>query len=293
MRKENELVEQKELREQMIDRIEVLDKVGELLLLPNTEYATTEQVAKYFKVGKEAIKSVCYNNNEELISNGLKYFTAKENKAFLVSCGLQPTNFRGYYMVGNNKFSNGKTRLFPKRAILNVGMLLRDSEVAKELRSKLLDILHDSESGEGSLDTIIDEINEEKILQIQLGESIYEGNMSKVIEVMTKINELKNKRIEEMKPKADYYDNVLDSDKLLTVTDIAKDLGISARKLNKILHESKIQYKQGETWFLYSEHQDRVPEYCDYHITEYGQRLKFTEKGREWIISILKNDLAS
>lgn len=66
MRKENELIEQKELREQMIDRVEVLDRVGELILLPNTEYATTEQVAKYFGVAIETIKSTINYNYEEL-----------------------------------------------------------------------------------------------------------------------------------------------------------------------------------------------------------------------------------
>nr|WP_317982816.1 hypothetical protein [Romboutsia faecis] len=35
--------------------------------------------------------------------------------------------------------------LIPKRALLRIGMLLRDSEVAKEVRSRLLDIIHDVE----------------------------------------------------------------------------------------------------------------------------------------------------
>ena len=40
--------------------------------------------------------------------------------------------------------SRGLT-LIPKRALLRIGMLLRDSEVAKEVRSRLLDIIHDVE----------------------------------------------------------------------------------------------------------------------------------------------------
>ncbi len=106
------------------------------------------------------------------------------------------------------------------------------------------------------------------------------------------------KKNKELKPKADYYDKVLmptDEDnnftKLLTVTEVAKDLGISAKKLNNLLHKKGIIFKKGKTWHLYSQHQDKIPEYADYHITEYSQTLKFTEKGRKWILEMLKNEI--
>lgn len=106
------------------------------------------------------------------------------------------------------------------------------------------------------------------------------------------------KKNKELKPKADYYDKVLmptDEDnnftKLLTVTEVAKDLGISAKKLNNLLHEKGIIFKKGKTWHLYSQHQDKIPEYADYHITEYSQTLKFTEKGRKWILEMLNNEI--
>lgn len=90
-----------------------------------------------------------------------------------------------------------------------------------------------------------------------------------------------------LQPKADYMDSVLSSDKLLTTTSIAKDLGMSAKELNKILNEKGIIYKLGGTWYLYSKYQHMVPEYADYVINEYGQQLKWTEKGRKFIIDIL------
>ena len=72
--------------------------------------------------------------------------------------------------------------------------------------------------------------------------------------------------IEIQKPKVEYHDTVLKSQKLISTTDVAKDLGMSARKLNEKLNELKVIYKQSNTWKLYSKHQDKVPEYCDYHI---------------------------
>lgn len=50
-------------------------------------------------------------------------------------------------------------------------------------------------------------------------------------------------------PKADYTDRVLQAEGLITITLIAKDFGLSARKLNDILNKEGIQYKQGRTWW--------------------------------------------
>lgn len=93
--------------------------------------------------------------------------------------------------------------------------------------------------------------------------------------------------VEQQKPKVEYHDTVLNSDKLVTTTDIAKDLGMSARALNLKLNELGIIFKQGKSWKLYAKHQNKVPEYCDYHINEFGQTLKWTEKGRKFIIDTL------
>lgn len=93
-----------------------------------------------------------------------------------------------------------------------------------------------------------------------------------------------------MKPKVEYYENVLQPNtyiKLLTMSEIAKDLSISAQKLNKELNEKGIIYKQNRTWMLYAKYQDMIPEYFDYTINEHGQTLKATEKGREFIINLL------
>ena len=96
--------------------------------------------------------------------------------------------------------------------------------------------------------------------------------------------------IEQQQPKVEYYDTVLKSDKLLTTSQIGKDLGMSARKLNEILNDLGIIYKQSNTWMFFSEHQDKVPEYADYVIGENFQQLKWTEKGRKWILSLLKEN---
>ena len=98
-----------------------------------------------------------------------------------------------------------------------------------------------------------------------------------------------------LKPKGEYHDKVLNPTdeengftKLLTTTEVAKDLGMNAKQLNNILHEKRIIYKQGKTWVLYSKYNYLISEkYCDYFINKFGNLLKWTEKGRKFIIELL------
>lgn len=142
MTNEFQLVEKRELREEFIGRMEVLDKVGDLILLPSTEFATTEQVATYYGVPKETIETVVIRNKEELESDGYETYGKSEIVDFLKGSLVRFKNFQGYMEIEHEgnliKIANRGLRLFPKRAILRVGMLLRDSEVAKEVRAELL-----------------------------------------------------------------------------------------------------------------------------------------------------------
>lgn len=106
---------------------------------------------------------------------------------------------------------------------------------------------------------------------------------------------VKDQIIGELKPKADYYDEILKNPGLVTITQIAKDYGMSDKKMNRILHELGIQYKQSEQWLLYS----------DYHCLGYTQSevtdiirsdgtpdvkllTKWTMKGRLFLYNKLK-----
>lgn len=187
MKRENQLLENKKIREEVVDRIEVLEQVGELLLLPNTEFATTEMVAKYYVEDIETIKKIVERHNDEIISDGYKVLTANELRDIKSLCQI--------------KSRARSLAIFPKRAILRIGMLLRDSKIAKELRSRLLDIIHDSEQGQGNIETIINEISEEKQLMLQRIEAEMNGNFDEVCVINAKLFALKNKRISELEDK--------------------------------------------------------------------------------------------
>lgn len=114
--------------------------------------------------------------------------------------------------------------------------------------------------------------------------------------LLVKVEENEKLQIEneEMKPKASYHDKVLNPEKLVTTTDIAKDLGMSAQGLNILLHTNKIIYpvkKNGRTkcWKPYKDYQWLIPEYADFKISEYDTQLKWTEIGRKWLIEFIES----
>ncbi len=122
---ETVLLESRALRESVSDRTEALDKIKALSVLPDGLHVTTQMVADYFEVGIEAVKSLVKDHREELQANGYRLLTGSALRSFKDLCGLSPQA----RSVG----------IFSRRAVLNVAMLLRDSIVARQVRSYLLD----------------------------------------------------------------------------------------------------------------------------------------------------------
>jgi hypothetical protein len=120
------LVESRTMRSQYTDRFEVLDKAGSLSLLPDDTHATTEMVADFYEVPVDTLYKVIRRNSEELESNGLRVLTGQEYKDFAVD-NLSSANPRAR-----------RVTLLPRKAILNVGMLLTESDVARKVRAYLL-----------------------------------------------------------------------------------------------------------------------------------------------------------
>lgn len=112
------------------------------------------------------------------------------------------------------------------------------------------------------------------------------------------IENLKQKQIiGELKPKSDYTDKILKSTSLLSINQIAKDYGMSAIQMNRILHELVIQYKQGKQWFLYSKYHDKGYTHSETFFvqnTDGSMEIKMitkgTQKGRLFLYQKLKSE---
>lgn len=127
-----EVIDQKDKRDSLVERVEVLERVKDLLLLPEIEVATAQQVADFYGVNKKAVDNLVLRNKEEITGDGYYVIKTRNLKVSLKN----EYNLEEY---GIGKFTPSLS-LFPKRAILRVGMLLRDSKVAKEVRTQLLNI---------------------------------------------------------------------------------------------------------------------------------------------------------
>lgn len=102
-------------------------------------------------------------------------------------------------------------------------------------------------------------------------------------------------RIGELTPKADYCDRVLADKSLVTITQIAKDYGMSGRALNATLHDFGVIYKQGETWFLYAKYQKTGWTHSETIMVnkkdgtqKAALNTKWTQKGRLGLYELLK-----
>ena len=102
-------------------------------------------------------------------------------------------------------------------------------------------------------------------------------------------------RVNELMPKADYCDKVLADKSLVTITQIAKDYGMSGRSLNAMLHDFGVIYKQGDTWLLYAKYQKTVCTRSETIMVERSDgtrkvvlNTKWTQRGRLGLYELLK-----
>ena len=109
---------------------------------------------------------------------------------------------------------------------------------------------------------------------------------------------IQNQQIVEMKPKASYYDVVLNCKDLVAISVIAKDYGWSANRMNQYLHEKGVQYKQGnKIWLLYQKYAEMG--YTNTKTHSYpgsdgsmhtAVHTYWTQAGRLFIYGLLKAD---
>ena len=111
-------------------------------------------------------------------------------------------------------------------------------------------------------------------------------------------NAVQKQQLIEMKPKASYYDVVLNSPDAVAITVIAKDYGKSAQWLNEYLNEKGIQFKQGnKIWLLYQKYAEKGYTCTKTHTYPGNDgeihtkvHTYWTQKGRLFIYDLLKSD---
>lgn len=123
-------------RNELAQRVNVLESIRPIPTLPGRDYITTEQVATYFKVHIDEVKKVCTKYKKEFTDDGMETKTIEEiTDGQEVEIEKQKGRVLVAYANGRNISIGYKgARVFPKKAVMRFGLLLEDSILAKDLR---------------------------------------------------------------------------------------------------------------------------------------------------------------
>ncbi len=187
------LTESRTMRAATVDRTNVLDKVKALAMLPDGMHVTTETAASYYEVTVDAIKKVVERNRSELAENG-----------YTVLRGQQLREFES----DNPSLSKRRAvALFSKRTMLNLGQLLTGSEVAKAVRTRLLDSEEEHSGGAAELEMA------KRVIALQ-----------DQLLTLTVVKDDLAVRLADLTPKAEGYDDLIEAEGLFDMNTAAKIL---------------------------------------------------------------------
>jgi len=210
---DTELLEKKDLRDKMSDRVEVLDKVKKLLLIPKLDLMTMKQVADYYSsfdkkdedgnpapqiIDVSTVKK-CYQRNKIEIDSDGTY--VKKLSDFLTGhfVPLEKSSAKSVFKVSDEiiiEVPNRGIRCFSKRAVLRIGMLLRDSDIAKEVRTQLLNTFEHSTDEQKTAD-----IDEETSIMLEIGRANMDGDEKAYKAAVIKAFAFKNRKNEALQAK--------------------------------------------------------------------------------------------
>lgn len=224
------MVDNHDLRNELIARTEVLDKVKKLLLIPEMNCMTIRQVADYYEVDVDTINRCCQRNRTEIEGDGVVSKTPKIFKEILnrTTCSVknfEQQNGKLVIQIDDNtrlEIPNRGIKCFSKRAILRIGMLLRDSKIAQEVRTQLLNIVE--HTAEEKPELLTQDIDDEEKLQAAIGKAFATGDIMEFATAAQAYTAFQRRHI----------DRIETSNKLLT----AEVLHISDRKMfNRVMRK--------------------------------------------------------
>lgn len=258
--------------------------MNELQIFNNAEFGQLRTLVKdneTWFVGKDVAEILGYSNTQKAI----RYHIDTEDKLterFVLSGQNREAvviNESGLYsLVLSSKLPNAKKF---KRWVT--------SEVLPSIRK------HGMYATAQTIETMLaDPDNAIRMLTALKEERAKRIEQEKQIKTLTAENQMQAQMISEFKPKVEYVDIILRSTDTVTTTQIAADYGLSAKKLNKILHDEKIQHKVNDQWILYKEQMNKgytKSETIDITRSDGRQETKmytkWTQKGRLKIHEIL------
>lgn len=190
----------------------------------------------------------------------------------------------------------GHDDYIPENIFYRLAMKAKNA-AAEAFQAKIADVVIPSIRRHGAYMTpaTIEKILDDPDTIIRLATALKEERAKR--QVLEQQINVQQQQIAEMQPKASYYDVVLNCKDLVAISTIAKDYGWSANKMNAYLHDTGIQYKQGNIWLLYQKYAEQGYTSTKTHSypgndgeVHTKTHTYWTQKGRLFIYGLLKSD---
>lgn len=248
--------------------------MSELQVFNNAEFGSVRSLMvngePYF-VGKDVAEILGYSNPQKALRDHVDEEDRTVNESFTVNgtMGMLINESGLYSLILRSQLPSAKRF---KRWVT--------SEVLPAIRKHGVFVMDDIVNNTDALIEALQAFKAERLQRMALEEE----------------NAVQKQQLVEMKPKASYYDVVLNSPDLVSITEIAKDYGWSAQKMNEYLHVHGIQFKQGgRIWILYQKYAEmgltstKTHTYPDNNGTIHTKvHTYWTQKGRLFIYDLLK-----
>ncbi|MGW6746614.1 hypothetical protein ACWGDX_38750 [Streptomyces sp. NPDC055025] len=151
---EGALLESRTLRVEHMGRVDALDKIKSLIMLPDGVHVRTEDVARYFEVSTGVVRQMTARHRAELTENGMRVLRRADLRRF----HSDMVSLWGAEVGKSYPQAATQLTLYTRRAVLNIAMLLRDSDIARCVRTYLLDAEDDLRKGYASLDRRVTDV---------------------------------------------------------------------------------------------------------------------------------------
>ena len=168
----------------------MLEKVKALFLIPEVNLMSPGMVAKFFDVPVDTVGKVYRRNRNEFDSDGAKSLCSKDFEHLGHDVWDVKKDQSGLMMTLSSgdtyRVAYAKTTYYPPRAIMRMALLLRDSAVAKEVRTRLLDAV---EQGKNRAQTAESVEQEQKTLRDLIADIILADSEDQRMRCMTKYHD--------------------------------------------------------------------------------------------------------
>lgn len=165
----------------------------------------------------------------------------------LLDQGVDASNF------GLTSYTDKSNRQSPCYTLTKKGCLILASGYDALLREKIINRWEELETKERTGGFVVPQTFSQALMLAARQQEEIEKQKAALVQQGNEIIKLSNE-ITSMRPKAEYYDKIMSCTDSIDITQVALDYGMSARALNKKLHELRIQYKVNKQWILYSDY---------------------------------------